>query len=110
MEQTGGMSYELRTYTATPGRIDSLLARFRDHTVALFQKHGMHSVGYWTSVEEPEKLVYILHHEGDPKQNWADFQADPAWKAAKEASVVNGEIVAHVDSAFLAPTDFSTLR
>jgi hypothetical protein len=104
------MAFELRTYTALPGRMDALLARFRDHTVALFETHGMHSVGYWVPVDDPDKLVYILRHDGDPNQNWAAFQADQTWQAAKAASVVDGEIVAHIDSAFLTPTSFSDLQ
>src|SRR5688572_13052864 len=56
--------YELRTYTATPGSLDKLLARFREHTVKLFEKHGMTNVGYWMPMDEKDgaadKLVYLL--------------------------------------------------
>jgi hypothetical protein len=108
--QTGVMTFELRTYNAIPGRLDDLLARFRDHTVELFAKHGIVSVGYWVPVETPDQLIYVVRHEGDAKQNWLDFQADKQWIEAKAASVANGEIVAGITSVYLEATDFSAIR
>ena len=35
------MLYELRTYYAVPGKGENVLARFRDHTTALFEKNGI---------------------------------------------------------------------
>jgi NIPSNAP len=103
------MTFELRTYTATPGRLDDLVARFRDHTVALFDRHGMQSLGYWTATDKPDTLIYLLRHTGDPKDSWRAFQSDPEWIVAKKASVENGEIVANIQSVFLEPTDFSAI-
>jgi hypothetical protein len=103
------MTFELRTYTATPGRLDDLVARFRDHTVALFARHGMESLGYWTAIDRPDTLIYVLRHTGDPKASWKAFQTDPDWIDAKANSLVNGEIVDHIDSVFMAPTDFSAI-
>jgi len=104
------VTYELRTYTSTPGRRDDVLTRFRDHTDEIFTRHGMHSVGYWVSDADPDVLVYVLRHDGDPKTNWAGFQADPEWIAAKAASVTNGEIVSDIRSVLMSPTDFSRLQ
>lgn len=104
------MTYELRTYTAVDGRMDDLLRRFRDHTVALFEQHGMTSVGYWIAASDPNVLVYVLRHEGAPDENWARFRADPAWVRAKAASVENGEIVESVEAMLMEPTDFSALQ
>src|SRR6266478_3988022 len=44
--------FELRIYTAAPGKLESLHRRFREHTLRLFEKHGIKSVGYWTAVDE----------------------------------------------------------
>ena len=65
-EAQSGHVYELRTYHCAPGRLDTLKARFRDHTVAIFERHGMHSVGYWTPADAPtsqDTLIYILRHD-----------------------------------------------
>ena len=89
-----------------------LLARFRDHTINLFHRHGMKSVAYWTPVDEPEKsntLIYILYHPSREAAtaNWKAFQDDPEWKSVKEKSEVNGKLAEKVDSTFMALTEFS---
>jgi hypothetical protein len=106
------MVYELRVYHAAEGKLGELLARFRDHTIKLFDRHGMKSLAYWTPVEEPLKgntLVYILEHPSREAAaaNWKSFQNDPEWKAVKEKSEANGKLTEKIDSTFLAMTDFS---
>lgn len=105
--------YELRIYHAAPGKLGDLLARFRDHTVKLFDRHGLKSVAYWTAVEEPDKsntLFYILEHPSREAAaaNWKAFQDDPEWKSVHEKSEVNGKLVDKVDSTYLVLTDFSS--
>jgi len=104
--------YELRVYHAAPGKLPDLLARFRDHTIKLFDQHGIESVAYWTPIDEPEKsntLIYILRHPSREAAaaNWKAFQDDSTWKSVKEASEANGKLVEKVDSTFLALTSFS---
>ena len=104
--------YELRVYHAAPGKLANLLARFRDHTVAIFARHGMKSVAYWTPADEPEKsntLIYILRHPSREAAaaNWKAFQDDPEWKSVREKSEENGKLVEKVDSTYMAMTDFS---
>ena len=113
--QTSARVFELRTYHTYNGKLNALLTRFRDHTVDIFNKHGMTSVGYWLPTDEPLKgktLVYLLafpSREAATK-DWAEFRDDPEWKKVSAASEVNGKIVEKVDSVFLAPTDFSKLN
>ena len=102
--------FELRTYHAHEGKLDALQARFRDHTVALFEKHGMTNVGYWVPTDNTENLlVYLLSYQDKEARDasWKKFRDDPDWKSAKEASQVDGALVAKVDSVFLKKTDFS---
>ena len=104
--------YELRIYHAAPGKLPDLLARFRDHTIKIFDRHEMKSVAYWTPIDEPEKsntLIYILYHPSreTAAANWKAFQDDPEWKSVKEKSEANGKLVEKVDSTFMALTDFS---
>jgi hypothetical protein len=107
--------YELRIYHAVPGKLEDLVARFRDDTDKLFAKHGMKSLAYWKALDEPMKsntLVYILEHPSREAAtaNWKTFQDDPEWKAVKAKSEENGKLVEKIDSTFLTPTDFSLLR
>ncbi len=104
--------YELRVYHAAPGKLGELLARFREHTVKLFDRHGMKSVAYWAPVDEPERsntLIYILHHPSREAAtaNWKSFQDDPEWKSVHDKSEANGKLVEKVDSTFMILTDFS---
>ena len=104
--------YELRVYTAGAGKLPELLARFRDHTTKLFEKHGMKNVAYWTPVDEPGKsttLIYVLQHASREAAtaSWKAFQDDPEWKNVKEKSEVNGKLAEKVESTFMALTDFS---
>jgi hypothetical protein len=104
--------YELRIYHAAPGKLGDLLARFRDHTTKLFQKHGMKNIAYWTPLDEPDRgnlLIYILQHPSREAAtaNWKSFQDDPEWKRVKEASEANGKLAEKIDSTFMALTDFS---
>ena len=106
--------FELRIYHAVPGKLESLVARFRDHTDKLFAKHGMKSLAYWTALDEPMKgstLFYILEHPSREAAtaNWKAFQDDPEWKALKANSEQNGKLVETIDSTFLTLADFSQL-
>jgi len=104
--------YELRIYHAVPGKIENLVARFRDHTMKLFADHGIKSVAYWTALDEPVKsstFFYILEHPSREAAaaNWKAFQDDPEWKSVKAKSEENGKLVEKIDSTFLTLTDFS---
>ena len=113
MPQTSSAKvYELRIYQAAPGKLDSLVARLREHTDKLFAKHGMTSLAYWTALDEPAKsstFFYILEHPSREAAaaNWKAFQDDPEWQAAKAKSEENGKLVDKVDSTYLTLTDFS---
>ncbi len=105
--------YELRTYTTNEGKLDNLNARFRDHTVGLFTKHGMESVGYWVPADGPKSentLIYALKHKSRDaaKASWKAFLADPAWKKVAAESQKDGQILAkRPDSVFMDVADYS---
>ena len=107
--------YELRTYTCHDGKLEALKARFRDHTIAIFKRHGMVSIGYWVP-QDPEKskntLIYILAHPSleAAQKNWDAFRADPEWVKAKADSEAAGPVVQKTESVFMTPTEFSVLK
>ena len=106
--------YELRTYTTNEGKLDDLNDRFRDHTLALFEKHGMENVGYWVPVDEPNSkntLIYVLKHKSRDaaKKSWAAFLADKDWKKAFAESRKDGPLLAKApESVFLKATDYTS--
>lgn len=105
--------YELRIYTATPGHLGDLIARFANDTCRIFEKHGMKNIVYWVPVDEKDgannTLVYLLAHQSRDaaKASWKAFMDDPEWHRVRDASEAAGKIVAKVESTFLAPTDYS---
>lgn len=101
--------YELRTYTTSPGRLPALHKRFADHTMRLFEKHGMRNVIYWTPTDLEDTLVYVIAHESKDAadKSWAGFRSDPEWKKAYAASREDGPIVTKVVSQYLTPTEYS---
>jgi hypothetical protein len=110
-----GRVFEIRTYTTENGKLNALNARFRDHTISLFNKHGMTSIGYWTPQDAPlsqNTLIYILAHPSREaaKKNWAEFGNDPEWQKVRAESEANGKIVSKVDSVFADATDYSPLN
>ena len=115
-QPASGKVYEMRTYTANEGKFDALNARFRDHTLKLFEKHGIKNVGYWTPSEGPlvgTTLIYILEHKSreDARKSWAAFSADPEWQKVRTESEAAGRIlVKSPESVFLKPTDYSPLK
>ena len=102
--------FEMRTYYAAPGKLDDLHARFRDHTVALFEKHGITNIGYWVPIDNTDnKLIYVLAYPSREAREtmWKEFGADEDWKRARAASEANGKLVSKVEAVFLSATDFS---
>ena len=104
--------FEMRVYYAKPGKLDALNARFREHTLKLFAKHGITSLGYFVPVDNKEnKLVYFIAFPDRAAHAaaWKSFQADPDWKAAAKASEKDGKLIDHIENAFLSATDYSYL-
>ena len=102
--------YEMRIYYAPPGKLDALNSRFRDHTVALFTKHGIENIGYWMPVDnKDQKLIYVLAYPSREarEKSWKEFMADPDWQSAWKSSEVNGKLVSKVETYFMTATDFS---
>ena len=107
--------FELRTYQATPGNLENLHARFRDHTIRIFRKHGMEIVGFWSPTSEEERddiLVYLLAHDSQDAADasWQAFGADPEWASVAEASNKNGQILAGVERKYMVATDYSPMK
>ncbi|MFC2095875.1 NIPSNAP family protein [Candidatus Bipolaricaulota bacterium] len=107
------MIYEYRVYDAAPGRLPALHARFRDHTISLFAKHGMNVVGFFTSEigGRSDQLTYILAFENleHLERAWKSFEADPEWAVVKAESEKDGPIVLRLTSQILKPTPYSPM-
>jgi hypothetical protein len=105
--------YELRVYHAEPGKLDALNARFRDHTLKLFEKHGMRNVAYWVeqpTAESPDgKVIYVLAFPSREAReaSWKSFVADPEWQEVAANSEADGKLIARIESALMSLADYS---
>ncbi len=109
-QKNDSLCYEIRIYTCEKGKLNDLLRRFRNHTTALFEKHGMTNLGYFTPIDNTEeKLYYVLSYPSFAKRNAAfdAFRKDSAWINVRNDSEKNGKIVAKVESIFLRETPYS---
>lgn len=108
------MIFEMRSYFPHPGKMAALQKRFREHTLTLFEKHGMTNVGYWTNMigGRSDELIYILGFRDLAHRDaaFAAFANDPEWRAVVVESEKDGPLVHHIENRILRPTDFSPLK
>ena len=108
------MIYELRIYRAVPGRLPNLLARFQNHTLRIWEKHGIRQTGFWTTLvgESNNELTYLVAWESleERERKWNAFLADPEWSAVRAETEKDGPINANVSNQFLTPTAFSAVK
>jgi hypothetical protein len=115
-DAAGARYFEMRTYHAPDGKLDALHARFRDHTIKLFKKHGIESIAYWTAADkdgnDANTLVFVLAYpsRGDRDRMWDAFAQDPEWVKAKAESEKDGALVEKVVQTFMNPTDYSPIK
>ena len=115
--QTTDRVFELRTYTANDAqKLATLHTRFKDHTLRLFEKHGMQNIGYWRPMDAPlseTTMIYVIAHKSREaaKASWSAFGKDPEWQKVSKESEANGRILAKApDSVFLTATDYSPMK
>jgi uncharacterized protein (DUF1330 family) len=112
----GSRCFELRTYYAAPGKLEELHARFRNHTLKLFKKHGFEVIGFWGPTEKEKgsenTLVYVLAFPSREAREkaWRDFRNDPDWQAAAKESEKNGKLTEKIDSVVMMATDYSPVK
>ena len=108
------MIYELRIYSCFPGKLPALLSRFENHTLKIWEKHGIKQAGFFTTLvgESNQELTYFLAWDSlaEREKKWAAFMADPAWIEARAKTEADGQIVSNIVNQFLAPTSFSSVK
>jgi hypothetical protein len=114
--QASARVFELRTYTTNPGKLGDLNMRFRDHTLKMFEKHGMQNIGYWQPTDgeaAQNTLIYVIAHKSREaaKQSWSAFGKDPEWQRVAKESEANGRILARApESVYMEAVDYSPIK
>jgi hypothetical protein len=107
------MLYELRSYEVVPGRMPALNARFQNHTLGFFAKHGIRAVGFWeAAIGTSNVLHYLLAWDtlAHREKAWGAFMADPEWQRVRDETQRDGPIVAHVRNEIWQPTAYSAMK
>ena len=108
------MLYELRIYHVVPGKMRQLNDRFQNLTLALFKKHRIDAVGFWTQSVGPNSnaLTYMVRWENDADRvaAWQALANDPEWIAGRDASEAGGQLFTHWENQLLSPTAYSAMR
>ena len=108
------MIYEMRVYRCVPGRLPALLRRFDTVTLKLWEKHGIHQAGFFTTLvgTSNQELTYFLAWDSmaERETKWTAFATDPAWLTARAESEKDGQIVDNIVNQFLQPTAFSSVK
>ena len=107
------MIYELRSYEVVPGRMPALNARFQNHTLGFFEKHGIKVIGFWEAIiGQSNVLHYIVAFEdlAHRERAWASFQADEDWIKARSESERDGPIVARLNAEIWRPSTYSPMQ
>ena len=109
------MIYELRIYHAMPGRLPALISRFQNHTIQIWEKHGLRQSGFWTTLigeSESNQLTYVLawNSMAEREERWSAFLAAPKWIATKTETEKDGPLVQNICNELLAPTVFSSVK
>jgi hypothetical protein len=108
------MIYELRIYHAVPGQLPALISRFQNHTIQIWEKHGIHQAGFWTTLigKSNQQLTYMLTWDSlaEREKRWSAFITDPEWLAVSKESEKNGPLVQNISNELLTPTAFSSVK
>ena len=108
------MIYELRIYRSVPGRMPALLSRFQNHTLRIWEKHGIRQAGFWTTLvgESSQQVTYMLAWDSmaEREKRWKAFLADPEWLTTSAATEKDGPLVQDIRNELLVPTAFSAAK
>lgn len=108
------MIHELRIFHCVAGRLPALLQRFEDHTLRLFEKHGIKQIGFWTVAigDSNNDLFLLLQWESlaERENKFGAFVKDAEWLEVKRKSEEDGPVEASITNMILLPTTFSVIR
>ncbi len=110
----GSRVFEVRTYTTeSKAGLDALVSRMGGGESQLFAKSGMTNIGHFVAADAPKSentYIYIVAHENQEKAkaSWTKFREDPDWVKLRSTATSPGQI--KVESVFVKPTNYSTLK
>lgn len=109
-------AFDLRIYSVAPGKLGAFRARWRDHAVPIYERHGLHSIGWWVADTKDsdgnDQFVCLLAGESldAVQRSIAAFHADSGWQRVERETEQQGKLRTGVTAYKLLPADFSFLK
>ena len=109
-------AFDLRIYSVLPGKLDAFRNRWRDYAVPIYERHGLHSVGWWVAEQLDaggnDQFVCLLAGESISaiQKSIAAFHQDADWIRVEKETEANGKLRSGVTAYKLTPADFSALK
>ncbi|HEY9280856.1 MAG TPA: rhodanese-like domain-containing protein [Eoetvoesiella sp.] len=102
------MIYELKKYTAHPGKYNALTSRFVNKTLPVFKRLGIKVTNCWVSPEEVNVFFYLTCFPSEEARiaAWDAFAADEEWRQIKLQSEVDGPMLAEQSKTLLVSAEF----
>lgn len=96
---------DLRQYTLRPGQRDALIEVFDEHLVESQEATGMHIVGQFRDLDEPDRFVWVRGFADMPSRAEAltAFYTGPVWRAHSGAA--NATMVDSDNALLLQPVE-----
>ena len=108
--------FDLRIYSILPGRLDAFRNRWRDQAVPIYERHGLHSIGWWVAekkdVDGNDQFVCLLAGEtlDAIQKSIGAFHKDADWQRVEKETERHGNLRLAVAAYKLIPANFSTVR
>ena len=99
-----------------PGKLDAFRNRWRDFAVPIYERHGLHSIGWWVAEKKDadgnDQFICLLAGESIPAilKSISEFHQDADWIRVEKETEAGGKLRSGVTAYKLTPTDFSVLK
>ena len=109
-------AFDLRVYSVLPGKLDAFRNRWRDYAVPIYERHGLHSLGWWVAEKKDadghDQFVCLLASDSVAaiQKSIGEFHQDAAWQRVEKETEQDGKLRSGVTAHKLIPTDFSKLK
>ena len=111
-----GRAFDLRIYSILPGQLEAFRNRWRDVAVPIYERHGMHSVGWWVAeqkdAEGHDQFICLLAGGSveSIQRSINEFHQDVEWIRVERETEANGKLRSSVTAFKMTPAPFSALK
>ncbi len=108
--------FDLRIYSVLPGKLDAFRDRWRDHAVRIYERHGLHSIGWWvaekTDAQGNDRFIVLLAGGSFDtiQKSISEFHKDVEWQGIEKETEKDGKLRSGVEAFKMKAADFSPIK